>query len=229
MKIKFNPLLISLTILATVPALNCSNDVDYQILIFGITEEQLIDADSISFSFLISPDDWKEKGYTAHFLLDQDHPQIKQGEATVAYGGLTEGAHAIFAMICDRNGISLKTPGSIAIRNFFSRRKTQALIQQDEPLLVLHEPQGELFKGKEGKRILFDFRVLNAELGMGYWVHYNLNGEDFYLDSEEHVWLKNAQRIGGHELAVSLETEAGNPVVDNPFNQITKNFGVSEK
>ena len=208
---------------------NCSNDVDYQIHIFGLTEGHVLESDTVSFSFLVSPEDWQEKGLLVHFLLDRMHLKSSNKDTIISFNGLTIGAHAIIGTICGPDGIVIKKPNNLIVRNFYSQVETQPLLQVDKPLLVVFQPQKELFRGKEANKILFDFRVMNANLGAGYRLHYNLDGQDYFLDKEKHVWLENANRIGGHELTITLETEAGNPVLDNPFNTITKKFGVREK
>lgn len=208
---------------------SCSNNNEYQIHIFGLTEGHVLDSDTVSFSFLVSPEDWQEKGYMVHFMLDRRHLQTVKKDSVISYTGLTEGAHAVIGTICDADGITIKNSNNLVVRNFYSKQETQPLLQSDKPLLVVLQPQKEMFRGREADRILFDFRVINAELGSGYRLHYNLDGQDFYLDEERHVWLENARRIGDHDLTITLETEAGSPVLDNPFNSITKKFGVREK
>ena len=209
--------------------LNCGFQKEYQVEFLNLKESQLVQADSVNLSFSVFPEDWIDKGYSVHVLLDRYHFKILSEELTVTFPGLSAGSHAIFVFVCDQNGVCLKTDGSLAIRNFYSQKRTQPFIKLDKPLLVLHQPQKRKYIGDEGLRILLDFRVLNAELGKQYQVHYYLDGLDLYLNSEKHVWIEEARRIGDHKLIVSLETLDGNIDSSNPINSITKKFLVVEK
>lgn len=207
----------------------CSSSVDYHIEILGLPEGQIVEKDSVTVSFVVTPEDWSERGYEVHFLLDGERLKIRKSTAPVSYRGFEEGAHAIIALVCDPEGVSLKTPSSIVIRNFFYRTGSEPYFKKDRPLLILHQPQERVFRGQEAMKILIDFRVLNAELGEGYRLHYILDGRDYYVEEERAIWTEEARRIGSHELTVILETAMGNPVMDNPLNRITRKFMVRER
>ena len=209
---------------------SCGEKIHYTVKILNLAEGELLDKDSVAVQFIVSPEDWQERGFSVHFLLDGDHLQIKRDLSPVIYTGLSEGAHAVFALVCDGDGFSLKSPEAVDIRNFFYRVRTEPLIKKSLPLLILHQPEsGRTYRGKEAFRIPIDFRVLNAPLGEGYRVHMNLDGEDFYFDKEKGFFTDKASRIGEHDLTFTLETEMGNPVLDNPFNRINIRFWSKEK
>ena len=218
-----------LFLLVFINLISCGSASKYQLNFVAFEEEQVVDSDSITAKFQITPNDWFEKGYKVHVLLDRNHSREFVENLGVTYTNLTEGSHAIFAFICDKNGVSLKNPETIIYEYFYSKEKTTPLINKTEPLLIVNQPQKEKFRGDEGLRILFDFLVLNAELVENLQVHYNLDGLDFYTKSEKPVWIEEARRIGMHHLNVRLETTEGNLVDSNPFNSITKTFLVVEK
>lgn len=195
----------------------------------NLNEDELVTTDSIKVQFQITPNDWMEKGYKLHVLLDRNHFRELKDNLSSIFTGLTEGSHAIFAFLCDKNGVSVKSSESVIIRNFYSKKKTNPLIDKNKPILIINQPQKEKFSGDEGFKILFDFLVLNAELGENFQVHYNLDGLDFYTKRENSIWIEEARRIGEHELEVRLETSEGKLVSSNPFNSITKKFLVVEK
>ena len=207
----------------------CGESPEYAVKILNLAEGEVLQSDSVAINFIVSPEDWQEKGYTVHFMLDRDFLRIKKDLSPVFYTGLTEGPHAVFAMVCNEKGVSLRAPESIDIRNFYYKVRTEPLIKKDLPLLILHQPVERIYRGPEAFHILIDFRVLNAPLGHGYRVHVNLDGEDFYYEEDEPIWTDRASRIGEHDITVTLETDLGNPVLTNPFNQITRHFGVREK
>lgn len=218
-----------LLIICSLVFFNCGNDAQYQLHVFGLTENHVLESDTVVFSFIVSPEDWKEKGISVQFILDQEQYLTFEKDTLVSFSGLTPGAHAVIGLICNSNGITNKDENALVIRNFYYKQKTQPLLQNDKPLLVVCQPDKKIFRGQEADQILFDFRVINAELGSGYRLHYNLDGQDVYLDEEKHVWIENARKPGNHQLRVTLETEAGSPVLDNPFNDITLTFRVVEK
>ncbi len=218
-----------LLIICSLLFINCGNDAQYQIHIFGLTENHVLESDTLAFSFIVSPEDWKEKGISVQFILDQQQYFSFEKDTLVSFSGFTPGAHAVIGLICNSNGITNKDENSLVIRNFYYKQETQSLLQNDKPLLIVCQPNKKMFRGQEADQILFDFRVINAELGSGYRLHYNLDGQDVYLDEEKHVWIENARKPGDHLLKVTLETEAGNAVLDNPFNDITRTFRVVEK
>jgi hypothetical protein len=209
--------------------LSCGSAPEYQLDFVDFYEGNIVNSDSITVRFQITPNDWFEKGYNVHVLLDRNHSRELDQNLFVTYSNLTEGSHAIFAFICDKNGISIKNPETIIYGNFYSKEKTTPLINKAEPLLIINQPQKEKFRGDEGFKILFDFLVLNAELGDNYQLHYNLDGLNFYSKKEKPVWIEEARRIGEHKLEVRLETSDGKLVDSNPFNSITKKFLVVEK
>lgn len=208
---------------------NCQAPGNYQIEISGLAEEALLPTDSVTVAFSILPEDWKSQGYKIHVLLDGAYLRFLDEQLQITYTGLRQGAHALIGLLCDKNGVSVKSPGAVVIRNFFVKTKTEPLIHLQKPLLILHQPQKETFRGEEGMRILFDFRVWHAALGQQLRIHYNLDGLDYFLTEEKPVWIKNARRIGAHELTVRLENVDGTLVKGNPFNAQRKKFLVVEK
>ncbi|HDL18553.1 MAG TPA: hypothetical protein ENH29_05820 [Bacteroidetes bacterium] len=217
------------TILLLFFLLECGVRQRYIISISGPREGAILSSDTVSVSFSVSPEDWFEKGYQIHVLLDRDHFRSLDKNLHITYSGLTQGAHALFAFICDRNGIAIKGDSALVIRNFFAFQKSDPLIDVKQPLLIVNQPQKEKFRGDEGLRILFDFIVLNARLGKTHRLHYNLDGKDFYLEQEKPVWIEEARRIGRHKLTVMLEKMDGQLSAENPFNKISKEFLVVEK
>ena len=112
----------------------CGSSPEYQLNFVGFTEEKVVDSDSVTFNFQITPTDWLEKGYKVHVLLDRNHSIELDQNLTVTYFNLTEGSHAIFAFICDKNSISLKNPETIIYGNLYSKEKTTPLINKTKPL-----------------------------------------------------------------------------------------------
>lgn len=208
--------------------LSCGSKKDYIITFLNLDEETVVSSDSISVSFSVYPNDWIQKGFEIHVLIDNSYFKNLGNNTIFDYSGLADGAHSIFAFVCNHKGISLKNKG-FEFRNFYIKNKTTPLIKLDQPLLVVHQPQKEKFIGDDGMRILFDFHVLNVKLGNNYHVHYNLDGLDYYLLKDDPIWIEEARRIGEHELKVSLETLDGKIASENPFNSITKRFLVVER
>ncbi len=209
--------------------LGCGSTKNYQIQSLSLSEGELLAADTLVVSFSVTPRDWAAQGYTVHFLLDRDHLRIKKEGSPVGYGNFTDGAHVLIALICDPKSVSLKTPGSVAMRNFYFHQRGQPLVDLQKPLLIVHLPQKTVYHGNENLRILFDFLTINAQLGGGYRIHYNLNGKDYFLNRAKPIWCQEARRIGQHDLTVSLETSDGKLVTGNPFNPMTRSFLAREK
>ena len=76
---------------------------------------------------------------------------------------LTEGQHVLVAFPTRANRESVKTPGALAILEFYVGRRSSQTVDISKPMLIYGQPKGE-YKGDMAGHILIDFQLANTTL-----------------------------------------------------------------
>ncbi len=154
-------------------------------------------------------------------------PQLAPG------GTLADGEHIIAAFVCRKNGESVKGPNSIAVRRFWTGKRTPGTWDPNkQPLMVLGSPYGT-YKLSDGIDPLVDFYVLNAQLGQkDYSIRALLKGPGIKDEGIERIITDWRTQIilsahpGDYTLQFVLLDRNGDPV-PGPGNSTTRKFSVA--
>jgi len=113
------------------------------------------------------------KPYKPIFDLKADIAKLSDltgGEA------LAEGQHILVAFPSRANHESVKTPGALAITEFWIGKKGEKLQDVTKPMIIYSRPKGE-YKGDMANHVLIDFQLANAKLSpTGDHAHITVSG-----------------------------------------------------
>ncbi|HEY1692459.1 MAG TPA: hypothetical protein VGG39_09870 [Polyangiaceae bacterium] len=118
-----------------------------------------------------------------HLILDdKPYKPIYDPKAPVKLsdlpGGdaLSEGQHVLVAFPSRANHESVKTPGALAITEFWVGKRGERTVNVAKPLLVYSRPKGE-YKGDMANHVIVDFQLANDKLAQGGdHVHVSVTG-----------------------------------------------------
>jgi hypothetical protein len=127
-----------------------------------------------------------------HLILDdKPYKPLFDLKATVKLsdlpGGdaLAEGQHILVAFPSRANHESVKTPGALAITEFWVGKKGPRAQDITKPLLICSRPKGD-YKGDMANHVIVDFQLANAKLSpSGDHVHVSVTGPG--IDGEKSV------------------------------------------
>jgi hypothetical protein len=112
-------------------------------------------------------------GSDVHLILDnRPYKAVYDFRKPVALSELLGGAaldygqHVLVAYPSRANGEGVKTPGALAVQEFFIATKDQGGLDLARPMLVYGDPSGD-YKGEKANHILVDFQVVNDTLSDG--------------------------------------------------------------
>jgi hypothetical protein len=160
-----------------------------------------------------------------HLILDaKPYKPIYDPKAPVALkdlagdGGLSEGQHILVAFPSRANHESVKTPGALAITQFWVGKRGDKVQDVGKPMLIYSRPKGE-YKGDMANHVLVDFQLANDKLSpSGDRVHISVTGPG--IDGEKAAdatqfgppfYLDNLQD-GSYTVKLDLLATDGKPV-----------------
>jgi hypothetical protein len=172
---------------------------------------------------------WKD-GAHVHLFLD-GHPYIPIYDVSkpVMLDDVAPGAHVLRAFPSRPWHESIKSsPDAFAIVRFVvGEDDGKWAYDPEKPILTQSRPKGT-YAGEQGKRILFDYYLTNAELSEnGYRVRWTLDGEEHFATDWQPLWWENLAP-GDHELSMELVDQDGAPVENGGLNRTTRTFTVKE-
>lgn len=148
-------------------------------------------------------------------------------------GNLPDGEHLIAAFVCRKNGESIKGPNSIAVRRFWSGKRTAGTwVPNKQALVVLGHPYGSYkLDGTNDPRV--DWYLLNAQLGQkDYSIRAVLKGPGIKDEGIQRIiteWRTHVI-LSAHEGEYTLQfdlIDGNGDVAPGPGNSSTRTFTVS--
>lgn len=139
---------------------------------------------------------------------------------------LKDGMHTIRAFPARSFGESLKGSTAVTALTFYMGDKTSdAEIDLSQPYITYNEPSNQMFL-EEGKPILLDFLVSNAELSSdGYKIRLTIDGKvNRVITSYQPFYIYGLKR-GKHTIRLELIDEE-NKLVAGIFNDVQQTFTV---
>lgn len=110
---------------------------------------------------------------------------------------------------------SVKHYEAFDLRQFTVGKVKEKEVDLTQPMLFYSRPKGE-YKGKETKKILLDFYVVNATLGINdYSVRATIDGNTFLIKSWKGYLIEGLSE-GDHSIKIELLDKKGN-LVNSPY------------
>ncbi len=144
---------------------------------------------------------------------------------------LADGQHVLVAFPGRANHESVKTPGAMAVVQFWVGKKADAAQDLKKPMLVYSRPKGD-YKGDMANHVLVDFQLLNDKLAQGGdHVHITVTGpgaDGLTADATQFgppYFLDNLQD-GSYTVKLDLLGADGKPVPGS-WNSVSRTINVS--
>ena len=206
------------------------------------TKDQVIPtAKAGDFEVKLDVKNWKTAPNDAHVHLildDKAYKRIDDPKAPVKLseipGGdaLSEGQHVLVAFPSRANHESVKTPGALAVLQFWVGKKGEKTQDVGKPLLIYSRPKGD-YKGDMANHVLVDFQLANATLAAGKdHVHIAVSGPGIEGDKTADAtkfgppyYLDNLQD-GSYTVKLELQGADGKPL-PGPWNSVSRSFNVA--
>jgi hypothetical protein len=205
-------------------------------------KEQIIpSAKAADFEVKLDVKNWKtEKGDShVHLILDgKPYKPIYDTKAPVKLSELTggdplaDGQHIIVAFPSRANHESVKTPGAVAITEFWIGKKGDKAQDPTKPMVIYSRPKGE-YKGDMANHVIVDFQLANDKLAEGKdHVHVTVTGPG--IDAEKSAdatsfgapfYLENLQD-GSYSVKLELQGADGK-VLPGTWNSTTRSITVA--
>jgi hypothetical protein len=206
------------------------------------TKDQVIPtAKASDFEAKLDVRNWKTAPGDAHVHLildDKPYKRIDDPKAPVKLSELTggeslaDGQHILVAFPSRANHESVKTPGSLAIVEFWVGKKGERAQDPTKPILIYSRPKGE-YKGEMANHVLIDFQLANTTLAADKnHVHAVVTGPG--IDGEKGsdvtkfgtpLYLDNLQD-GSYSVKLELLGSDGKPLPGS-YNSVTRSFMVA--
>jgi hypothetical protein len=205
-------------------------------------KEQIIpSAKAADFEVKLDVKNWKtEKGDShVHLILDgKPYKPIYDTKAPVKLSELTggdplaDGQHILVAFPSRANHESVKTPGAIAMTEFWVGKKGDKAQDSTKPMVIYSRPKGE-YKGDMANHVLVDFQLANDKLAEGKdHVHVTVTGPG--IDGEKSAdaasfgapfYLENLQD-GSYSVKLEL-LGADGKVLPGTWNSTTRSITIA--
>jgi hypothetical protein len=187
---------------------------------------------------------WKTAKGDAHVHLILDNKPYKpiydpKGEVVklsdlAGNEGLAEGQHVLVAFPSRATHESVKTPGALAITEFWVGKKGEKAQDIAKPLLIYSRPKGA-YTGDMANHVLIDFQLANAKLSpTGDKVHITVTGpgidNSLSADATQFgppFYLDNLQD-GSYGLKLDLVGADSKPLA-GPWNSTSRTITVSHQ
>jgi hypothetical protein len=139
---------------------------------------------------------------------------------------LKEGMHTIRAFLARSFGESLKGDNSFAALNFYVGKEVEnSSVDLSQPYITYNEPNDRMHL-QEGKPILLDFYVCNAELSSdGYKVRLTIDGKVNRVITSWQPFYIYGLKKGKHTVRLEL-LDPENTLVPGTFNDVQQSFTV---
>lgn len=154
-----------------------------------------------------------DKPYAAKYVDSFDH-EVEDGE------------HYILSFLSRSYHESIKSGNAhIAVKAKVENGSiTESKPLDAKPMLFYSRPKGTYVGQKDTEKVMLDFFLLNAELGEGYKVKAEINGEEHIIDTWQPYYIEGME-MGENTVVLTLIDKDGN-AVDTPLNPVKRTFSL---
>jgi hypothetical protein len=164
------------------------------------------------------------QGQHIHLILNNEPYMAKY--STDFSDTLTPGHYVALSFLSRSYHESIKHYDAYDLRQFTVGEKEEKKIDLTQPFLFYSRPKGE-YKGKETKKILLDFYVVNAHLAPhDFKVRVSIDGIPFLLSNWK-AYIIEGLSMGKHTIKIELLDKSNRPV-EGVFNTTERSILLSE-
>jgi len=166
------------------------------------------------------------QGQHIHFILnDKPYTALYKPERDTA---LADGHYVCMAFLSRSYHESIKHQSAYALSQFDIGSKKGDSVDLTKPLLIYSRPKG-VYKGKDTKKILLDFYLVNADLSeTGNKVIVTLNGTVSDTLKEWTGYLIKGLPMGENAIKLELVDKDGK-LIPGPYNSVERKFILEDK
>lgn len=136
---------------------------------------------------------------------------------------LEDGHYVALSFLSRSYHESVKTPDAYVVSQFSVGDSDEEDIDLSAPMLFYSRPKGT-YSGKDTEKILFDFYLVNTELGSnGNQVQVTVNNDTTFTVDEWKPYLLEGLPTGENTVKIELVDSQGN-LVDSPINSEERKF-----
>ena len=219
------------------PAPGSPEYADAMVEITGPTEGQTLPSgDSVAFSYNVTnyelgeatPDASQKplansgKGQHVHLILNNDpYHAIYQPEGFKL--ALDDGHYVALSFLSRSYHESVKNPEAYKVVQFAVGDGETEEVDLSAPMLFYSRPKGT-YTGKDAETVLFDFYLVNTEIGAGgNQVRVTVNGDTTMMIDEWKPFVLEGLPMGDNTVKVELVDSNGD-LVESPFNSEERTF-----
>ena len=223
------------------PAPSSPEYADAMLEITGPTEgETLPSGDSVAFSYNVTnyelsvptadasqkPLANSDKGQHVHLILNnKPYHAIYQPEGFKL--ALDDGHYVALSFLSRSYHESVKNPEAYKVIQFTVGDAESEEVDMAAPMLFYSRPKGT-YSGKDTEQVLFDFYLVNTEIGEGgNQVRVTVNGDTTMMVNEWKPFVLEGLPMGDNTVKVELIDSSGN-LIDSPFNSEERTFTLEE-
>ncbi len=166
------------------------------------------------------------KGQHVHLILNNEpYYAIYQPEGFKL--ALDDGHYVAISFLSRSYHESVKNPEAYKVKQFTVGDGEDEDVDLSAPMLFYSRPKGT-YTGKDAKRLLFDFYLVNTEIGSGgNQVRVTVNGDTTMMVDQWKPYVLEGLPMGDNTIKIELTDGSGN-LVDSPFNSEERTFTLEE-
>lgn len=223
------------------PAPGSPEYADAMVEITSPTEGQTLPSgDSVAFSYNVTnyelstptPDASQKplansaKGQHVHLILNNNpYHAIYQPEGFNL--ALEDGHYVALSFLSRSYHESVKNPEAYKVIQFTVGDGESEEVDMSAPMLFYSRPKGT-YTGKDTEKVLFDFYLVNTEIGAGgNQVRVTVNGDTTMTVDEWKPFILEGLPMGDNTVKVELVDSSGN-LIESPFNSEERTFTLEE-
>ena len=167
-----------------------------------------------------------DKGQHVHLILNNDpYEAIYQPEGFKL--ALDDGHYVALSFLSRSYHESVKNPEAYKVVQFTVGEGETEDVDLAAPMLFYSRPKGT-YSGKDTEQVLFDFYLVNTEIGEGgNQVQVTINGDTTMMVNEWKPFILEGLPMGENTVKIELLDSSGS-LIDSPFNSEERTFTLEE-
>lgn len=160
------------------------------------------------------------KGQHIHLIVDNS-PYAAKYVSSFEHE-VSDGEHYLLAFLSRSYHESIKSPSaSVAVKTTTKGGSFGVSVPVKDPMLFYSRPKGTYVGKADTKKVMLDFFLKNVDLGSGYTVKADINGEIHNLSKWQPYYIEGLP-MGENKITLTLLKDGA--VVQTPLNPVTRVF-----
>jgi hypothetical protein len=165
------------------------------------------------------------EGQHVHVIVD-DKPYDAKYKSSFEYK-IPDGEHYLMTFLSRSYHESIKNgKAHKAVKGMF---KDNSMVESSEitnPMLFYSRPKGNYVGVAQTQKVMLDFFLLNCQLGSGYLVKADINGESHIINAWQPYYIEGLP-MGENKIVLTLY-DPQNKIVNNSINPVTRTFTLAD-